>query len=93
MALISALKHPNADVRSHVADVLDGLDDSIIPEWIQALRDESSQIRAGAAEALGFWGPKAASAVDALRKCLKDPDATVRSAAASAIEQIAKPNL
>lgn len=92
-ALISALKHPNADVRSHVADVLDGLDDSIIPEWIQAIGDDSSLIRTAAAEALGFWGPKATPALDALRKCLKDPDATLRSAAASAIEQIAKPNL
>jgi HEAT repeat protein len=44
--------------------------------------------RSVAAEALGAIGPGAREAVPALRKALKDPDPSVRSAAAEALKRI-----
>jgi HEAT repeat protein len=66
--------------------------ESIVPDLIGALKDPSALVRSGAAQALALVGYPARPALDALRKCLNDPDATVRSAADSAIKEILKPS-
>ncbi|OYT69288.1 MAG: hypothetical protein CFK49_12415, partial [Armatimonadetes bacterium JP3_11] len=53
---------------------------------IQALRDEWSNVRSVACEALGAIGD--ASAVPALIKALEDGDWRVRSAACGALERL-----
>ena len=90
--LLEGLKNPNERIRDKVADLLADLGDSIIPDLIAALGDASPLLRAGAAQTLELTGPKARPALDALRKCLNDPDAAVRAAADSAIKAIQTPN-
>jgi HEAT repeat protein len=55
------------------------------PEWRSALKDRSPEIRAGAAQALGQFGP---SAVQVLSASLADPELRVRGAAAEALRSI-----
>ena len=89
--LIFALNNPDERVRNRIADVLANLRELVVPDLVTAFSDQSSTIRAGAATTLELIGAAARPALDALRKCLNDPDALVRGAAESAIKQILKP--
>jgi HEAT repeats len=51
---------------------------------IQALRDESPQVRQGAAETLGYYSLLAPEEITALQDALQDPDARVQRAARTA---------
>ena len=53
-----------------------------------ALADKNVDVRSAAAYALGELGPKATSAVTALKDALKDDDADVRQSAAQALAEI-----
>jgi HEAT repeat protein len=88
--VLTALNSPNERIRDWAADRLADLGESIVAELIAALGDRSSRMRSGAAQTLELIGSKAEPALDALRKSLKDPDASVRAAADSAIKEILK---
>jgi HEAT repeat protein len=57
-------------------------------QLIAALKAEDAETRAVAARSLGILGPKADSAIPALKEALEDPDARVRSEAAAALEMV-----
>jgi HEAT repeat protein len=58
------------------------------PILTKGLENDQAMIRRACANALGNLGPKAASAVDALKAAEKDPDQSVSEAAAAAIKKI-----
>jgi TolA-binding protein len=60
-----------------------------VPSLIELLTDRRAEIRRWSATLLGDMGRDAESAVEALQEALADPDATVRSAARKALDQIA----
>ena len=59
-----------------------------VPVLTAGLSAELPLVRRGAAEALGRLGPLAKEAIPALQKATNDKDATVREAAAKAIQSI-----
>jgi HEAT repeat protein len=59
-----------------------------VPELLECLRDAQPRVRASAAIALGFVGPKAKAAVPALAKLLADHAPEVRQAAALNLGEI-----
>lgn len=61
---------------------------ALVPEVIQALRDESWFVRRQAARSLLDWGPNSAAAVSALAAALKDEKVEVAVAAAEALGAI-----
>jgi HEAT repeat protein len=63
-----------------------------VPTLAALLSDRRPSIRALAAHALGEIGPPAHDAERALQQCLRDPEASVRKAAQSALRQINAPN-
>ena len=59
-----------------------------VPELLECLRDAQPRVRASAAIALGFVGPKAKAAVPALAELLTDHAPEVRQAAALSLGEI-----
>jgi HEAT repeat protein len=59
-----------------------------VPLLINVSKRKSPSTRRAAAEALGKFGPNAASAIPRLRELLEERDMTVRDAAKSALEEI-----
>ena len=59
-----------------------------MPALIPLLADADPDVRWTAARALGAVGPKAAKAVPALTKALRDENADVREGARVAIEKV-----
>jgi HEAT repeat protein len=59
-----------------------------LPALVEALVDESPEVRTTAAIALRRFGPDAASAVPALTRALKDRESVVRLEAARALGDI-----
>ena len=53
-------------------------EDGLTEEFIRLLSDPESDVRFIAAESLGYLGPRAASAVEALQTAAQDPHLTVR---------------
>ncbi len=60
-----------------------------VPALIQAMEDESSEVRLKAVRALQAIGPDARDAIPALQEATNDEDYEVRQAAADALEDIA----
>jgi HEAT repeat protein len=91
-AMVAGLRDPVLEVR---LAALNGL--RLIPWRVASalkdlticLQDTSPKARVWAARLLGGVGPPAKAALPELERCLKDDDASVRSAAGDAIEQIA----
>src|SRR5262249_46489810 len=61
---------------------------SAIPALTRALKDESAQVRAGAAAALYWLAPRAQAAIPALAKALEDSDRRVRRLSCLALGRI-----
>jgi HEAT repeat protein len=62
--------------------------DAAVPVLVKALHDGNSKTRACAAAALGKMGPAAQKATEALEAAAKDPDLSVRDAAARSLKQV-----
>jgi HEAT repeat protein len=60
----------------------------VIPALIGALKDESDDVRRGAAYGLGTFGEQARDAVPALQASLRDREPSVRKAASIALSCI-----
>ena len=58
-----------------------------MPALIEALKDETTEVRLSAAKTLGIIGPPARAAVPELTGRLADPVETVRAAAKEALEK------
>jgi len=87
---LAALSDPRADVRERAAGSLytTERDERIVPALMEALGDDSAEVRREAA-----WSLMVAEdprAEGALRRALDDPDEEVRSAAADALERLAR---
>jgi HEAT repeat protein len=90
-ALIADLKSSDSTARVKAVRTLPekrGDAAQIIPALIEALDDEEDEVRKGAAYGLGTFGAEARSAVPALKRHLKDPDAGVCKAAGVALNYI-----
>jgi HEAT repeat protein len=59
-----------------------------VPALIDALKDNSDDVRWSAAIGLGYFGAKAADAIPALETAQRDSDARVREAAGVALCRI-----
>ncbi|HEY3391067.1 MAG TPA: HEAT repeat domain-containing protein [Lacipirellulaceae bacterium] len=62
-----------------------------VPTLASLLSNRRPPVRALAAKALGGIGPSARDAERTLRKCLRDPEPSVRKAAQNALRQISAP--
>jgi HEAT repeat protein len=87
--VIASLSSPDAHVRSQILSNLYRFGADAIPAYIAALDDSDPTIVANAAQNLGNFGPRAASAVPALTRTLDHPDAYARAYAVTALERIA----
>jgi len=72
----------------HITPQDDEVTRKAVPILIQGLKSETVAVRRGSANALGKLGPKAREAAGALTDATRDPDATVRTAALAALEQL-----
>jgi hypothetical protein len=59
-----------------------------LAEVLQALNDDAPEVRAGAAETLGFFGLKTADEVTVLETALRDADPRVQQAAKTALRRL-----
>ncbi|MBD2472408.1 HEAT repeat domain-containing protein [Nostoc sp. FACHB-145] len=73
---------------SNAASVLKNIGKDAVPALIIALKDEDTDVRSSAANALGNIGKDAKSAVPTLITLLKDKDDNVRSKAVNALGNI-----
>jgi HEAT repeat protein len=64
-------------------------DKAALPLIVERLGDDDWDVREWAARAVGDAGPRARSAIPALKAALKDPDERVRAAAEQALERVA----
>jgi HEAT repeat protein len=67
---------------------IESTNEDALDVFMELLRHERPDIRAGAAEALGTLKPTAADLIPALEKLLDDKDPNVRAAAAKALESL-----
>ncbi|HXV22785.1 MAG TPA: HEAT repeat domain-containing protein, partial [Alphaproteobacteria bacterium] len=87
--LVERLKHEDDGfVQWHIIRALEQVGPAAVPALTDALRDERSTVRAGAAEALGEIGGDAESGIPALTAALRDEDDQVRQSAAGALGEI-----
>jgi HEAT repeat protein len=92
-ALIEALDEPGVFGRFTVPMALANIGSAAVPEITRAMHEHgSARVRSGCAKALGFMGPAAGEAADALQKSLHDSDADVRMAAAESLGRIGHEN-
>ena len=82
---IQQLKTANEQQRSGAIESLVNLGQAAVPALINALQNQDSAVRNGAAVALGKIGKDANEAVPALKKALDDQDFQVRSSAMQAL--------
>jgi HEAT repeat protein len=90
-ALIAELKAPDTLTRLKAVRTLPERKEEaaqVVPALIEALKDEESEIRRGAALGLGTFGADANSAIPALEAAQGDRDPGVRKAAAIALSYI-----
>ena len=80
----------NRDKRILVAcnNALLAMGKEIVPHMISLLKDDTWEMRRGAAWILGKVGPDARDAVPALSEALNDPNAAVRTKAQEALKKI-----
>jgi len=80
----------NRDKRILVAcnNALLAMGKEIVPHMISLLKDDTWEMRRGAAWILGKLGPDARDAVPALSEALNDPNAAVRTKAQEALKKI-----
>ncbi len=90
-ALRQALNDDLPYVRIRSAEALAKIGPAAIPAFIDALKNENTEVRATAANALGRYGDQAAAAIPSLVDALKDSDLPVRQGAARALEQLGQP--
>jgi HEAT repeat protein len=84
-------EHRNLEIRYHATWALarvDYLGREVVPDLVASLNDEDSDVRAMAAENLGYIGPAAAQAEAALQAMKKNPHPIVRSRSAWAFKRI-----
>lgn len=86
--LVRALGHPNPLVREASARSLGASGKRAVDPLTKALADENPRVRATAAVALGKIGRAAKKAAPVLKLATRDADATVRDAAAKALEAV-----
>jgi len=89
--LITALRHPDAEVRWHASRALEAIGPAAAtaaPALVKALKDKDPQVRAHAAHALGYIGDKADVTITALAAGLTDSDPQVRRASVGAIGRL-----
>jgi hypothetical protein len=72
----------------HIQMAVTRMGPAAVPDLIQLLQDEDSDVRAHAAVALNWVGPVAKDAVPALIQCLQDDAKSVRQGAAFALLRI-----
>jgi HEAT repeat protein len=87
--LLSAMGHKDEGIRTCAVSTLCCMHDQFetsLPSFVALLDDQSPQMRAVAAKALGSFGTRAALAVPPLRRALKDND--TRGFAANALGRI-----
>lgn len=75
-------------MRDALADAFKTIGAEAVPVLVEALASESVEVRAHAAETLGYLGDDAVGAIDALAKCLTDEDDDVRLNAVSTLGQL-----
>jgi hypothetical protein len=85
-ALEQALQHGDAEIRQVAQRGLGML--GRIAGVLQALHDDAPQVRAGAAETLGYFGLKTTEEVAALEVVLQDADPRVQQAAKTALRRL-----
>ncbi len=91
LALVAALKCPSKRARYHAAQALLYAGEPHVSSLALGLEDPAPLLRLHAAYAIEDVEPaKARVALDSLQKCLQDPSAEVRTAAAAAIKKIRK---
>jgi HEAT repeat protein len=80
----------NRDRRLLVAcnKALLGMGKEVVPHMIYLLKDETWEMRRGAAWILGKLGPEARDAVPALTEALNDPNPDVRTKAQEALKKV-----
>lgn len=86
-ALIGILAHKDEMVAELATSVLGTLDESAMPQLINALQSSNPRVRAGAATALGDIGD--ARAIDPIQRLLRDRQKRVRRAAVVAFALLA----
>jgi HEAT repeat protein len=90
--LITTLRDPEPGVRAEAAFGLMGYlppPTEAVPALLAALGQETDKkVRVALIRTLGHVGPGARAAVPALRTAVRDPDADIRDAAASALSLI-----
>jgi HEAT repeat protein len=69
-------------------DALLAIGKGIVPHMIALLKDDTWEMRRGAAWILGMVGPEAKDAVPALTEALKDPNPVVRQKAQESLRKI-----
>ena len=69
-------------------DALLAMGEEIVPHMVALLKDETWEMRRGAAWILGMVGPEARDAVPALTEALKDPNPVVRERAQESLKKI-----
>lgn len=85
--MVSKYRTASLPVRLYIVSLYHGIQDlEAVPMLMEALEDDSSKIRAKAAEALGWL--RAEGAAEALLKALKDSESCVRAEATEALGNI-----
>lgn len=87
-ALINALHHDDRRIRRTSAILLSDIDSEAVPALTEALGDEDSAARAGAAFALALIGPTACDCIPGLIAAMSDDDAHVRQWACYALDRV-----
>ncbi len=90
------LQQPDVELRRKAALKLGPLvlkDQAALPALVAALKDPDAEVRWGAVRCLGIYtGPRGREFLPALRDMeQRDPDASVRAAAAKAVVKLTKP--
>jgi HEAT repeat protein len=86
--LVESLADIDAEVRYNIATALANMGQRTVPYLIEALKSESVERRAGAAQALSMVRPSARSAVPELLKAMKDDSEMVRRQVSYALSRI-----
>ena len=90
-ALLTVRKHPDEELRQHVARGLsrqaagDSLGQAARDALVALLRDESARVRVNAARSLGSYGPNVRAEIE---RALGDVDASVRIATAEVVQAV-----
>ncbi len=89
--LANAMSSDDEKIRYYVAKALDNIGrqaDFAQPQLITATADRNTKVRYYAVKALGNIEEESPEVVDALQRCLKDPDEQVVKAATAALKKV-----